>query len=611
MPTFEFKSPEGKTYQVQGPEGATQEQAWSILQQQLKTQQPAYAQIPPSYGQTANGKSTSAPKAEPKRGFLENAVGAADAAASMVSNMVATPFAQAGGVIRGVTGGNYGTQKGLQQAEAFAQRLQQAAYQPRTEAGRDMLDSMGSLIEKANIPPLIPEVPRIGPLARPAAFQGAGKVADAASSAVDRLRPRPAPMAGMGAAMTADGLRREVEAASLPVPIRLTKGQKTRDFSQIQFERETAKNPTVGAPLRERYAEQNAGIYRNLDAFDEQTGAQARGLRSVGESVVKALEAKDKQVSGKISAAYKAAKDAGQMQEPVSVKALTSYLEENRSVMRNAPVMKTVQDEIKRLTKGKNDVLTISQMEELRKTINKAADLAGPDANYAPKLKELIDAATEGKGGDLYRQARRMAENHFRQFEDRASVRKLMAMNKGDRAVALEDVFDHSILKGSTDDVRHLRRVLQTAGDEGKQAWAELQGQTIRHIKDAAAASLNINERGEAVASASKLNKLITELDKDGKLDFMFGKKGADQLRTLNEVAKDVLTSPKDAVNHSNTASVLAAMADTAAISASHYAGHFLPVPVLSAANYGVRKFKDNRLGKRVNDALGPIAPPP
>lgn len=35
MPTFEFTSPEGKTYEVEGPEGATQEQAFSILQSQL------------------------------------------------------------------------------------------------------------------------------------------------------------------------------------------------------------------------------------------------------------------------------------------------------------------------------------------------------------------------------------------------------------------------------------------------------------------------------------------------------------------------------------------------------------------------------------------------
>lgn len=35
MPTFEFTSPEGKSYEISGPEGATREQAFSILQQQI------------------------------------------------------------------------------------------------------------------------------------------------------------------------------------------------------------------------------------------------------------------------------------------------------------------------------------------------------------------------------------------------------------------------------------------------------------------------------------------------------------------------------------------------------------------------------------------------
>lgn len=41
MPTFEFKSPEGKTYAVEGPEGATAEQAFQILQSQIGAQAPA------------------------------------------------------------------------------------------------------------------------------------------------------------------------------------------------------------------------------------------------------------------------------------------------------------------------------------------------------------------------------------------------------------------------------------------------------------------------------------------------------------------------------------------------------------------------------------------
>jgi len=39
MPTFEFTSPEGKTYTVEGPQGSSQAQAWDILQGQLAAPQ--------------------------------------------------------------------------------------------------------------------------------------------------------------------------------------------------------------------------------------------------------------------------------------------------------------------------------------------------------------------------------------------------------------------------------------------------------------------------------------------------------------------------------------------------------------------------------------------
>jgi hypothetical protein len=53
MPDFTFTSPEGKSYTVSGPDGATQEQAWSILQSQMAPPPPAAA--PAAAPQGANG----------------------------------------------------------------------------------------------------------------------------------------------------------------------------------------------------------------------------------------------------------------------------------------------------------------------------------------------------------------------------------------------------------------------------------------------------------------------------------------------------------------------------------------------------------------------------
>jgi len=57
MPTFEFTAPDGKTYEVQGPDGATQEQAFSMLQSQIAAGSPPATKEPSaafSAGRTLN-----------------------------------------------------------------------------------------------------------------------------------------------------------------------------------------------------------------------------------------------------------------------------------------------------------------------------------------------------------------------------------------------------------------------------------------------------------------------------------------------------------------------------------------------------------------------------
>jgi hypothetical protein len=46
MTTFRFTSPEGQVYSIQGPEGATQEQAWNILQQKMEAESGSEATSP-------------------------------------------------------------------------------------------------------------------------------------------------------------------------------------------------------------------------------------------------------------------------------------------------------------------------------------------------------------------------------------------------------------------------------------------------------------------------------------------------------------------------------------------------------------------------------------
>jgi hypothetical protein len=405
---------------------------------------------------------------------------------------------------------------------------------------------------------------------------------------------------------------RQAQAEELPVPIKLTEGQKTRSFEQQRFERETAKLPEQGAPLRERYMQQNEQLQQNLDAFIDMTGAELTDLRGVGELVDKALRNRAAKDKVKIRTLYKEAEKAGEMEAPVTLNALAKHLAESAPEAEVANVLKAVKAKAIQLgavAEGPSGELvtqpiTLKNAELLRRSINNATNAEPTNIRQAQIMKGLIDEETAGLGGDAYRKARAARAKYASDYENIGLVKQLINTKRGtdDRAIAMEDVLRRSILQPSSslDTVRQLRRLLQTEGEVGKQAWKELQGGTLRHIRDEALKSVQVDQAGNRIVSPAQLDRVITQLDKTGKLDFIFGKKGAEQLRVINDVAKDVLTAPPGAVNTSNTASVLAGLMDVAI---SGTAG--VPAPIMSSFRLISSSIKDSKLRARVKQALG------
>jgi len=130
-------------------------------------------------------------------------------------------------------------------------------------------------------------------------------------------------------------------------------------------------------------------------------------------------------------------------------------------------------------------------------------------------------------------------------------VDKLLGTKAGyqDRRVALDDVFKHTILDGSLEEMRTVTSLLKKAGPEGRQAYAELQGQTLQHLKD-------MLTKGDDL-SFKNLNTLIKQLDSEDKLAYMFGKTGRNQILELRDAIKDVVVKQPGAVNYPNTASAV------------------------------------------------------
>lgn len=459
---------------------------------------------------------------------------------------------------------------------------------------------------------------------------GAQKITTLPRRALEALRsdpeaPTPGTQTSGGSAGTDMALQRRTMAESLPTPLQLTRGQASRDPAQLKFEVETAKLPDEGGRLRERYVQQNDAILRNIDSWIDQTGAEAPTLRAVGATVDRALVEQAARDKTRVRAAYAAANRSDESRAlvdhslPVEIgdgdgglmsTTPIDYINSQPSGLPSTSVTDAARQYAVRL--GVADLrdgqlvprqATIRQMEAWRKAINESTGYEAPDIRQSTILKVLIDGQTEPVAGPLYQQARGIRARYAQNYENRATISKLLNTKRGttDRLVAFEDVFGHAIRDGSLDDVRNVRRVLQRGGPEGNQAWRELQGQTLTYLRDQSTKSVAADSAGNRVISPAAFDKAVRELEVDGKLDFILGRRGAQSIRDLNEVIRDVKTVPPEAaINTSNTAATLAGLVDV--VITGLLGG--TPAPITTATRLAVKRIRDVKLRRRISDAL-------
>jgi hypothetical protein len=558
---------------------------------------------------------------------------------TIVSEAIRQPMAQAYGIARSIpeaiSTGQTPAQLGPKYVEQALQNIPQ--YQPTSPVTQEALSAIGGAFEAAKLPPYvgnigaIPSAIKAGNVARPvmqesvipAVNQMAGAlrnegqmiqeavqpVANRVTQAVqpmtskiaDVLRREPT-MSGVGAAEVPEAVNRVQMAQGLRVPVKLSKGMAERDLATQQFEAETAKQfpDTIGKALIVNKAEANDAILQNFDAYVDATGKQTFGLRETGKVVDKALVNQANKAKADIKNAYTIARTAGEMQEPVPYVGITQYIQKQTPTVRAklAPILDAVDEQIKLNDPNGTGQISINQLEDVYQFINKNFDPSDKVGMlHAGEMKKLINAATEDKGGKLYQTARGLRTKYSKQFEDIGAIDKLLRTKKDttDRAVAFEDVFKHSILDGSRDDVAALGLTLKKGGAEGQQAWKELQGQTIQHIKDKVTSSIDVDSFGNPVVSPAKFRSVVNEIDQDGKLDYIFGKKGAEEVRNLYETTLNVNAPLKGAVNYSNTSSALMKALDGVAL---------LPVSRLIGVKQGLEKVKEMGIKKQVQESI-------
>jgi hypothetical protein len=631
-----------------------QEYAAWIVQNADKRGTPDFETVANAY-QIAKERETTAttqqqivqPVQEPSIG--QKILGAGETALTLGTAATGGTLGQIAGTLQGLSqqilSGQFGTQDAVRAVEkAAAEGAQALTYQPRTQSGQEQVQAVGKLLSEV-LPPVLPILAAPGqmgqalktaaPIAQATAQRGAAAVKQAATATgqaiakpvqagvtavQETLGMTPsAPAAGrvsVGAAATPDELRRVTTAEQLGFvgPSGLTAGQRTRNFADLQFEKETAKLGDTGAPLRERVSNQTANLIQQFDAMVDRTEPLLVDVRDIGKAVDKATVNKAEIARRTIRKAYTKAENDGSMLEPVTLDQLATTAVDVQRFEGVAPNVAPIRKEAIRLgilTEDADGNLfaqakPIADTELLRQFTNEVTDWTDKRQSLmARKINSAIDTGTEGKGGESYKAARKLRTDYANEFENVGLTAKLLSTKKNtdERVIAFDDVFNKIIINAPLEEMNKVRKTLLTAGPDGKQAWNELKSNTIRYIINKALSTAQRDERGQPLISPDKLNGIIRTLDKEGKLEALYGKKQAQQIRDLGEIAIDIYTAPPGAINFSNTASALQVALD----SVMTFGLTGIPAPAVTALREASKYVKNREVRNRVRQALQPL----
>jgi hypothetical protein len=578
-------------------------------------------------------------------------VGAAETAGTLATGATVGPVVALGATLKAIVsemlqGRDIAEPNAQQRIRQAAERgMQAGTYQPQTQAGQQIAGAVGQALAPVG-EAMLPLTPMMG--GAPAALPSARAALPAAAAITQEVIPEVVvaakrlpgvakvteavggPKQNMGAAVTPEVQQRLIAARSLDVPVTLTKGAATREAAQLAFEKEQIRNPEIGLPLLKRAEENNIQILQNLENFIDQTGAVTRDRTAAGRSVTTALLEGYDRAKTKVRVAYNKAFNSPGANEVVNtsrkilvdrdgVKQETTvfdFLNETPDVPSNQ-LAKTAGTYAVKLGIAELDDAgklvpkpgaTVKQMELWRREVGTAVGLEPNDKRLGAIIKNMIDDTVGDAGGPEFAAARKARFEQAQRFENRGVVARLVQKiaNMDDPKVEASRVYKSAISNRSPDEIAFLKKILQSSGKNGRQAWRELQGQMTQEIYEAATGNVGMGSKDEPIVSAAKLHAIVTKLDRNGQLEAVLGKRRAQKIRDLNDVVRYVETVPKGTlINTSGTASaLLQAIGALGGETAAAAAVLNFPAPVVTTLRLLYGQVKKQNLKAKIADAL-------
>jgi hypothetical protein len=369
---------------------------------------------------------------------------------------------------------------------------------------------------------------------------------------------------------------RHIEADSLPVPIRLTKGQANGDIVQLSNEQNRrGKDPE----LAQRFNEQNGLLIENINEIRGRAAPDAYGTKIIENSqgIIDAYKTIDTARSEKISAAYKALEDANGGQFPIDGITLTKNAEAMLGKkLKTEFLPSSIKSQLERFKSG--EPMTFEQFEAMRTNlaaeIRKAERSGDGNAAMASSIvREALEqlpltgqAATKLK--PLADSARSLAKERFDMLKKDPAYKAAV-----DDAVSADKYLQKFVVNGVN---KNIATMVNHLGKDSV-AHQHMAAGTVNWLKDKAGI---VDETGNFTQAG--FNKALKQLDDVKNMEQIFTPDAVSQLKTLGNVARYTQAQPRGAfVNNSNT--LVGALAEKAkkGISAGVEGGLNVVVPGL------------------------------
>jgi hypothetical protein len=344
------------------------------------------------------------------------------------------------------------------------------------------------------------------------------------------------------------------EAASLPVPIQLTRGQATRDPMQFSWEVNNSKLRGAGEPLTDLISRQNRELIENLNVL----GAKdAPSTFDASTKIIKHIEDVDAAAKSKVDAAYALVRDAEGRTARVSNEAFATHSKDlltgGRPEMAELASLadylpEPIVKQYNAIINGKLP-LTVDTVQFLDRnwggiqrgagddTAKKAIGALRQSLNEAPVSDQLGEQSMQA-----YKAARELAKQRFAAQEANPAYKAVVDGVEPDK-------FFQKYIQGAN--VNELAGLKKLAGPENT---AMLQQTLIGNLKKVA---LNRASDDNGVFSQAAYNKVLQDPVQGPRLKELFADRPQtlEQLYRLGRVAENVVSFPKGhSVNTSNTA---------------------------------------------------------